>query len=214
MLLSMRQAFLLLLLFASIATAAAQPSIRQVDFKNFTYPWSHYSGWPHQLEWLDISHSGQIQLANGKWRDTEEGGNDRPFSGLTLEAVQFADVTGDDRTDAIVVLRFDTGGTQYSHYVFIYTFVAGDPKLLACFHSGDRAASGLYRVYGQNGNLVVEVFDPKKSSGDCCSTGFIRTRYRWQSGKFVRSGAQEHGTPKTPSRSPVTIFGTHASDNK
>jgi hypothetical protein len=192
--------------------AAAQPNIRQVDFKNFTYPWSRSSGWPHQLQWLDTSEHERVQLVNGRWHDTEDAddsGKSGPFSGLTYEDVQFADVTGDGQTDAVVVLRFDTGGTQYSHYVYIYSSVAGKPKLLAHFHSGDRAASGLYRVYGEGGKLVVELFDPEKRSGDCCSSGFIRTRYRWQNGTFKAFGTQESGTSKSPSRLPVSVFGTH-----
>lgn len=201
-----------LLMCMFLGFAAAQNNIREVNFKDFSYPWSLYSGWPHQLEWLDTAERGQVQLVNGQWRSTEDAedspGN-RPFSGLTYEDVKFADVTGDGRTDAIVVLRFDTGGTQYSHYVYIYSLIARKPKLLAYFHSGDRSSSGLYRVYGQAGKLVIELFDPKKESGDCCSTGFIRTRYRWHNGKFETVGAKEFGTPKAPSRLPVTVFGTH-----
>jgi hypothetical protein len=197
-----------------LGVAAAQTNIRQVDFKNFSYPWSPYSGWPHQLEWLEASEHGRIQLTDGRWRDNEvENPKDiagiEPFAGLTYEEVQFADVTGNGQTDAIVVLRYDTGGTQYSHCVYIYSFVAGKPKLLAGFHSGDRASSGLYRVYGKGGRLVVELFDPVKGSGDCCSTGFIRTRYGWHNGAFEAVGAPEFGTPKAPSRLPITVFGTH-----
>lgn len=190
--------------------AAAQTSTRHVDFKNFSYRWSQYSGWPHQLEWLDISEQKHIQLVNGRWRfESESASPDSPFSGLTLESVQFDDVTGNGRADAIVVLRFDTGGTQYSHYVYIYTLTAGNPKLLSYFHSGDRSSSGLYRVYGESGKLVVELYDPDKSEGDCCSSGFIRTRYRWRDGRFEPTGIREYGTPKTPSRLPVTVFGNH-----
>lgn len=210
MLIIMRGLSFGLLLFGSISFSAAQTTVRQIDFKNFTYPWSRPSGWPSRLVWLDPSEQGHVHLVRGRWRlDTGDGESDRPFSGLTLEAVQFADVTGDGQTNALVVLQFDTGGTQYSQYVYIYSFAAGKPKLLAWFHSGDRAASGLYRVYGQGGKLVVELFDPKKRSGDCFSSGFVRTRYQWQNGKFAAVGARELGTPKASSRLPVTVFGMH-----
>src|SRR5215472_11743614 len=197
-------------LLAVTGVVSAQKDIRQVDFKNFIYPWSKPTEWLDQLRWLDKSEPGRVQLVDGRWRDVEEGESDRPFSGLTLESVQFADVTGDGRTDALVVLRFGTGGTQYSHYVYIYSFAAGEPKLLAYFHSGDRAYSGLYRVYGQGGKLVVELFDPEKRSGDCCSSRFIRTRYQWHNGQFQAVGAQEFGIPNAQSRLPVTVFGTRS----
>jgi hypothetical protein len=109
----------------------------------------------------------------------------------------------------VVVLRYDTGGTMFFYFVYIYSFAAAQPKLLACFQSGERADSGLYRVYGQEGKLVVELFDPQKQVGDCCSTGFVRTRYAWRNGKFLADGVKEFGTPKTTSRLPVSIMGIH-----
>jgi hypothetical protein len=202
----MRRLFIGLLLYLFVAFAAAQTDIRQVDFKNFSYPWFH-SFVPSKLVWLDMSKEKHVPLVNG--RRVHDSGNGMTYEGLTFERVQFADVTGDGQTDAVVVLRYDSGGTQFSHYVYVYSFADGKPKLLACFHSGDRASSGLYRVYEQKGNLVVELFDPEKSNGDCCSSGFVRTRYRWHDTKFVAVGAREFGTPTTTSRLPVTVFGTH-----
>jgi len=203
--------FLAILLRLSFAPfAVAQTDIRHVDFKNFSYPWSPHPGWPHQLEWLNLSEQNHIQLVNGRWRlESEDALPDSPFSGLTLESVQFDDASGSGRPNAIVVLRLDTGGTQYSHYVYIYTFTGGSPKLLSYFHSGDRSCLGLYRVYGGSGKLIIELYDPEKKEGDCCSSGFIRTRYRWHDGRFEPSGIPEYGTPKTPSRLAVTAFGTH-----
>ena len=216
MLALMKMVLFAVMLQALIGVASAQTSVRQFDFKNFNYPWKHYSAWPYRLEWQDTAEPHHIQLVNGRWRDGEEEGEEkhRPFSGLTFEDVQFVDVTSDGRTDALVTLRYDTGGTQYSHYVYIYSFATGKPNLLAYFHSGDRAASGLYRVYGQHGRLVVELFDPEKRLGDCCSSGFIRTRYTWHDGKFDVFGGQESGKTKTPSRIPVNVFGMHESGAK
>lgn len=191
--------------FLSARPSAAQADIRQVDFKNFSYPWSDASlGEPG---WFDISHERLVRLTNG--RRMRDSGNGMTLEGLTLEEVQYADVTGDGQTDAVVVLRYDTGGTMFFYYVYIYSLAAVQPKLLACFQSGERADSGLYRVYGQEGKLVVELFDPKKQVGECCSTGFIRTRYAWRNGRFLAVGAREFGTPKTTSRLPVSVMGIH-----
>ena len=67
----------------------------------------------------------------------------------------------------------------------------GGRSLLAYFHSGDRAYSGLCKVYGKDGKLVVELFDPDKRSGDRCSSGIVRTRYKWQHGRFEAFGTAE-----------------------
>ncbi len=202
----MRDLILGLLLCASIGCAAAQTDIRHVDFKNFSYPFLD-STTDEEAGWIDISDEEHIRLTNGK--NLSNSGNGMTYEGLTLEGVQFANVTGDGQTDAIVVLRYDTGGTMFSYYIYVYAFADGQPKLLACFHAGDRAYSGLYKVYEQKGKLVLELYDPEKRAGDCCSTGFIRTRYIWHKGKFLAVGANEFGLPRTASRIPVSVFGNH-----
>jgi len=197
-----------------VASAAAAPKddIRHVDFRNFAYPWS-YPGWSGSLEWISTSERNETRLVNGKWRDSEnDAGRDdpsAPFSGLTLESVSYAHLSDSSQEQAIVVLRFDTGGTQYLYFVYIYTMQGSAPKLLGYFHAGDRAASGLYQVYANGGNLVVELFDPDKRIGDCCSDGFVRTRWNWRNTRFEQVGAAEFGTPKSTSRLPVSTFGVH-----
>jgi len=78
--------------------------------------------------------------------------------------------------------------------VYIYSFAAGKPKLLGYFHAGDREYSGLCKVIDDHGELVVDLFDPEKRSGDCCSSGIVRTRYRWEQGQFKAVGAAERET--------------------
>jgi hypothetical protein len=134
----------------------------------------------------------------GEWKEPQEVVEHRDgrheytqWQGYTLQSVEFADVTGNGQEEAVVVLRYRTGGTQQTDYVYIYSFAAGKPELLAYFHTGDRAASGFYRVYGEDRKLVVELLDPEKQLGDCCSSGFVRTRYEWRNGRFETFGARE-----------------------
>jgi len=161
-------------------TSAAAQGIRKVDFKNFTYPLSGPTLGHNGLKWLDPGKRGRLTLINGK--DKEEP------PGFTLQSVKFVDVTGDKNDDAIVVIHLKTGGTQQTDYVYIYSFVDGKPKILAYCHTGDRGYSGLADVYGKNGELVVELLDPSKRDGDCCSSGIIRTRYKWKDGRFEQAG--------------------------
>lgn len=198
----------LFLLMSIAAVASAADSKETAKFKNFEYPFANNEGWPHELEWQNVHEPDMVKLVDGKWREPDND-SDTPFRGLTLESVKLADVTGDGINDAIVVLRYDTGGTQYSHYVYIYSIRARVPKLLALFHSGDRGASGLYRVYAERGNLVVELFDPDKQQGDCCSDGFVRKRFHWTKSGFKQVGKSEFGTPKASSRLAVDTFGRH-----
>ncbi|HUD15458.1 MAG TPA: hypothetical protein VMQ56_17535 [Terracidiphilus sp.] len=188
----MRRIFFGLLIVLFSGLASAQQSIRQVDFKNFTYPLSGPLLGHGELKWLrtpedEYSNRKPINLVHGQ--DGE---------GFTLQSVTFSDVTGDGQEDAIAVLLYQTGGTQNTHYVYIYSFTDGKPKLLAYCHTGSRGYSGLYGVYGARGALVFELLDQKKMEGECCSSGFVRTRYRWRAGRFEAVGAKEYGEIKEP----------------
>jgi hypothetical protein len=206
MLIVMRSLFIGLLLYATVGFTAAQTSIRQVDFKNFSYPLSGALLGHDRLQWLDLptaAHTGRrpIHLVNGKHLTKSSsfvmGGVEyAQWEGFTLQSVEFADVTDDGQQEAIVVLHYRTGGTQQTDYVYIYSFAEGNPKLLAYFHAGDRAYSGLNKVSGVDGKLVVELLDPQKRSGDCCSSGIVRTRYKWHDGRFEAFGKRERETLK------------------
>ena len=177
-----------------ICSVLAQPqkSIRQVDFKNFTYPLTGPLLGHDRLQWLPIevrSPGRPIQLKHGqdiqKVTSVVVEGHEYPiWQGFTLTSAKFAKITGEGQEQAIIVLHYKTGGTQQTDYVYIYSLAAGKPDLLGYFHTGDRAYSGLRRVFADRGNLVVELFDPDKRSGDCCSSGIVRTRFKWQNGKF------------------------------
>lgn len=178
--------FDLLAILMLLSAGVAQQSIRNVDFRNFTFPLSGPTLGHNRLTWLDPSRASHVRLINSS------GAPQSP--GFTLKSVQFADVTSRGKEDAIVTLHFDTGGTQQTDYVYLYSFSNSVPTLLGYFHTGDRAYSGLYRVYGQDGKLVVELFDPQRRTGDCCSTGLVRTRYKWNNERFKIFGAREFAT--------------------
>ena len=197
-----------LVVLISSGVSMAQKNIRQIDFKNFRYPLSGPLLGHDRLQWLDLpsmAHPSRkpIHLVNGTDLTKAssfvmDGREYAQWEGFTLESVQFADLTGDGKEEAIIVLRYNTGGTQNTNYVYIYTFEDGKPKLLAYCYTGDRAYFGLNKVYGDHGTLVFELSDPRKSSGDCCSSGFVRVKYRWHEGRFEAFGAREFGTLKGP----------------
>ena len=180
-----------------------------VDFKNFSYPWIHPNSWPDHLQWMSLRLKQHINLVNGKWdeRDESDRSAGAQFSGLTLEGVQFARLSGDHSEDAIVVLRYDSGGTQYHYWVYIYGNSAGTPKLLGFFYAGDRAAYGLYEVFEKDRLLNVRVFDPKFREGGCCSSGYIDYQFRWNGEGFEAIGNPIPGRPDSASRQPVSVFG-------
>jgi hypothetical protein len=179
------------MILASSGFLRAQKTIRQVDFKNFSYPLSSHMLSHARLQWLDTSPGSikpqGIRLINGK-----------DVSGFTLQSVAYADVTGGSKEDAIVVMRYDGGNTQNTHYVYIYSMAGGHPKLLAYCHTGGGTNLGLHKAYGEHGLLVIEMLGRQNIPGNCCTSGFVRMRYQWRDGGFQISGAPEHGTFKQP----------------
>ncbi|MGB7264821.1 MAG: hypothetical protein WBC92_04870 [Terracidiphilus sp.] len=208
-------ALLRLLLFAVIQLGLVSWSqshstdIRSIDFKNFSYPWVHPHGWPDNLQWMSLRLKEHVRLVNGKWdgRDSSDRADGEQFSGLTLEGVQYARLSSDRSEDAIVVLRYDSGGTQNHYWVYIYDNSSGRQKLLGFFHAGDRAAHGLYQVFVKDRVLNVELFDPRFQEGDCCSSGYLNYRFRWNGEGFEAMGNPISGHPDLNSRRPVSVFG-------
>jgi len=191
----MRSLIFGVMILASSGFLHAQKTIRQVDFKNFSYPLSSHMLSHARLQWLDMSPGGSIKgqsvrLVNGK--DTTG------LPGFTLQYVEYADVTGDGKEDAIAVLRYDSGAAQNINYVYIYTLANGQPKLLAYCHTGGGTHLGLRKAYGQRGQLVIEMLDRQSVPGNCCAPGFVLMRYKWRDGGFQISDSPEHGTLKQP----------------
>lgn len=196
----MPRVILILALTLCCSRLGAQENIRQVDFKNFTYPISGQFLEHSSLQWLDASTANTnrkpIKLVDGKHLTkissfVMDGNEYAQYEGFTFESVRYANLTGDGNEEAIVHLMYHSGGTQTTDYVYIYTLDQHRPKLLAYCHTGSRAYSGLYDVYGKRGLLVFELLDPAKRQGDCCSSGVLISRYKWQSGVFKQIGPTE-----------------------
>jgi hypothetical protein len=173
----------------TIPNSSSVPTIRNVDFANFTYP----------SEVADAH--GEFKLTNGELLPKKQTPSGRPLDmWLKLVDVAYGDVTGDGSEEAIIDLGWITGGSAIPDLVYIYTLRKGSPKLLWAFETGDRADGGYKRVYAESGKLVVELQGKDKiigknlyeddgtKNGACCPTFFTRTRYEWAANRFRRTG--------------------------
>src|ERR1700744_2357752 len=118
----MSRLVLMLALMFCCSALAAQQNIGQVHFKNFTYsPSGHLLG-HSSLEWLatpahPATNRRPIPLVDGPQLtktssvilDGKEYGQ---YEGFTFESVSYGDITGDGKTEAIIVLMYHSGGTQ------------------------------------------------------------------------------------------------------
>jgi hypothetical protein len=185
-----------LLRFASILSALviftalpAKDSIRQIDFKNFSYPWDNW-------HWITSMPTARVSLSDGVHRfwDKVEDGEDRDRApGLWMQSVTYGDLDGDQKEEAVVVLNYSGGGTANWYYLYVYKLEKGAARLLGWLESGSRADGGLVKVTIQDNELLLDFADSERRVGDCCSEGFIRARYMWRNGQFVETGAREKG---------------------
>src|SRR5882762_1192119 len=189
---------LLSLIIALTSTAQATPvrSIRDIDFRNFTYS---------RLPTRKCS-MGTVRLHDGKYGSTANfSPRVIPRGGcwsVGVAPVIYGDVTGDGQEEAMVVLYAEVGGTESCEDVFIYSLKNGRPVLLWKFWTGDRAEGGLIKLSAEDGKLVVELagknkfigsnyFGDDTANGLCCPTLITRSKYQWVRGAFRRRGKLE-----------------------
>lgn len=165
-------------------------SIRDVDFKNFAYPFPHrnFIPVPDKLLWMTLAGAKVVLLRDGRYTfacDADPSG----CPTLTWDQVDFVHINRLPETSAIVTIGYHTGGTAQWQYLYVVGLRSGKPTVIAWLQTGSRAYKGLRKVSINRGDLVLIVNDPEKRVGDCCSTGSITYRYRWTKGSFYQIGA-------------------------
>ncbi len=166
-----------LALVASCTGAYGQATIRNVDFKNFTYLVNCISETPENVTVKDGEFSSEKQ---------EDGYIDR-FSFRVFD-IAYGDLDRDQRDEAIVLAVCNTGGTGNFSEGFVYTMKAGKPSLVARIPGGDRADGGLRSTRVENGLLVVDSNEAGPEGGACCPQIIVTTNYRLTNNKIVQSG--------------------------
>ncbi len=172
------------------AVKKIDPSIRKFDFKNFTYPLTEDQGG---------GNGETFTLKNGRQEGSEQQIE------ATLQKIEYGDVTGDGKEEAMIGIYPYSGGNCQCYMVFIYALEDKKPKLLWSFDTWDKAQGGFKRAYAENGGLIIELFgDSKfengkwdfqipegKFKGLCCPTVYTKNRFKWSGGKFVVEGTPE-----------------------
>jgi hypothetical protein len=189
------------LISALLSTLAANAvNIRDVDFNNFSYPWDDESfpSVPQDWRWIMHTPDTKVTLTQGRGDfqppgEKESSGSHNSHPYLMFRSVTYGDVNGDGLEDAAVDLLYGTGGKANWHYLYLFTPHQDGPKLLARLESGSRTDGGLINVSIEEGLLILDFMDGNMRSGDCCSEGYIRARYRWEQGRFAEQGPRTYG---------------------
>lgn len=182
---------LMTMIFLSVLLLSAVPrSIRDVDFKNASYPFIESDSVPDAVRWMPITGQRSINLNNGRHVFVSEDCRETPSEcpTLTLDQVMYGELTVVNQESALVVLTYHTGGTATWQYLYVVAWRSGMPEVIAWLETGSRADKGLRDVSIEQGDLLLVVNDPAKREADCCSSGTITTRYRWREGSFHQIG--------------------------
>ena len=173
-------------------------NIRDIDFGDESFPFDDTRTVPAEWRWIEVIRASQVKLEKGRHEFGEgdtRGGVGRPA--LMLESIAYGDLTGDGLEDAVVNLRYSTGGTAAWNYVYVFGMEDGELKVVSVLESGSRAAGGLLRVAVDGRDVVMEFADVSKRVAECCSEGFVRVRYRLDArGEFVEAGERVRGDVK------------------
>lgn len=180
---------LLILVCCVVMSAAAPRSIRDVDWRNFSYPLIETGGVPGEVHWMAPATEESVSLINGRYVVPDDCRDDKRFCpSLTFDSVSYGVLSGVKSSAAVVVLSYHTGGTANWQYVYILTLESHKPRLMAWLRTGSKADRGLRGVSITAGDVLLAVNDPEKRQGDCCSAGSIITRYRWSGSSFSAVG--------------------------
>ncbi|MGP0072651.1 MAG: hypothetical protein ACLPWF_12055 [Bryobacteraceae bacterium] len=134
----------LLLAILAAGSMARGASIRDVDFKNFDYPFIHseFVSVPNRLRWMPRARAELIAFRDGRHTLSCD---DPPCELLTVDQVDFGDINGIQHTSAIVTVTFHTGGTAD------LILIVNDPEK----REGDCCSTGTitYRYRFMNGSF-------------------------------------------------------------
>ncbi len=184
---------LLMVICCAAVSGMARQSIRDVDWRNFSYP-LEVGGVPAEVHWLSaVRRTDAATLIDGKYV-VPDGSDDVRSRLVTFDSVNYGALTGINSTVAVVVLTYHSGGTATWQYVYLFATQSSNPQLLAWLRTGSRADQGLREVSTSDGDLILVVNDPDRRRGDCCSTGTITTRYQWVRDSFSVVGKPVYKT--------------------
>jgi hypothetical protein len=114
--------------------------------------------------------------------------------GIVAPEITFADLTGDGRSDAVVMV--DTGGVAgaVALYVFSTDGAAEDSDLRAVYRS-----QRLYRASAEVSDATLVVTTPRFVEGDdvCCPAKVVQRAYAWSPGNktLTRRSSEEKPGP-------------------
>lgn len=116
--------------------------------------------------------SGRVLVTDGRYEDPEGH-----VWVTMLDNIAWGDVTGDGKSEAVVVLGTNTGGSGVFHSLALVADVEGVPSNIAIAQLGDRIK--LKGLSIEDGDVTVEMVTHGPGDPMCCPTKPVTRVYRY-----------------------------------
>src|SRR5215471_13889671 len=104
-----------------------------------------------------------------------------------IREITFADVDGDGREEALLVVSSNLGGAGTMIDGYVFGLENGVPLLRATIQGGDRGDGGIQSMKVKNGIVIVRRF-ADENSGACCPNRIEIETWRWTGTTLEQSG--------------------------
>lgn len=139
------------------------------------------------IQGIDLSRNADVQMAQ------QQASN----ALLDPKTVVYADVTGDQRDEAIVPLS--SGGTL-GNVAYVVLTMRNNAPVVVLSRTTDRSSAGGLRMTVEAGQLIETVGEFGPEDPLCCPSMLRRTTFRWDGSKLQVAGEEHVVNPNAPKR--------------
>lgn len=142
------------------------------------------------ISWLDQTldlGDGRFAFSKGVYSAFADDGSCNLC--LQIRSVEFGDVDGDGKEEALMVVSTNLGGAGTSLDGYVFGIANGRPVLLGKVEGGDRGEGGIESLEVKNRSLVVRRFVSSAADDVCCPSRVRVERWRWVDGRLVNTGS-------------------------
>jgi hypothetical protein len=185
-----------LTLMTVVAARAQQSRIRDVDFRNFSYP---FKPSPERDVFGKL---GEVVKVHDGIAYADKFGQNVDFLYFKVAEVLYGDLNGDGQEDAAVVVIYGSNsGTLYLTDIYVYGMRGGEPVLLSDLKE-DQVDKDYRNYYHDDGQQIFEAVEGGREikagiltvrhladGGHCCPQQAVTLQYRLEGDRLTLVGA-------------------------
>ena len=146
-------------------TRGSADSLEQIDWSNFTYTFSCFTGTPVQ-----------VKMKNGQADQNEVH--------YTVQKPVFGDLNGDGHSEAVIIYHCEGGGTS-PQLVYVYTGTEQQPTIMAYLPGDGSKLETVNQAVVVAGNLQLTGYGYSDNVPLCCPDLLVTTTYKWNGSAFA-----------------------------